>query len=191
MLPGVDDDPLEAQRLEVREPNKPRGCRRDAAAGEAEAGELAAREEAGVQPEEAVPGRREAEGQVPDAAAGEAEEPVVEVAQGRPRGVPPVEAERADGRGAAAEEQGVDVGGADAGAMGEVHRRERLPPAPPRPGERRCADHVVDVEAREDVVDGIEAERGKRIRHRRRGREPRLSARRRVRHFPPSHHRAL
>lgn len=120
---------------------------------EAEAGELAAGEEAGVEPEVDV---RVPEGQAPDAVAGEVEELVVEgvdepgeVARGEPEG--------ADGRGAAEEER-VDFGGGDVGAAKEVDGGERLPAAARRAGERRGAGHLVDVEPREDVVEDVERE---------------------------------
>jgi hypothetical protein len=88
-------------------------------------------------------GRWEPQVQGLDAAAGEVEEPVVEGVD-EPGGVARGEAEGADG-GGAPEEDRVDVGRRDAGAAGQVDGGERLPAAPPRAGERRGADHVVDV----------------------------------------------
>jgi len=92
-----------------------------------------------VQPE---PHRREPEDEGLDAVAGEVEEPVVEGVD--VPGAVPDEPEGAEGR-RPAEEERIDLASGDGGLPEEVDGGERLPPAPPRAGEHRGADDVVDV----------------------------------------------
>lgn len=155
---------------------------REAAGGEVEGGELVAGKEARVEPE---PDRQESEEEYLDAVAGEVEEPVVEGVD-----VPVAarkESEVAGGRGPA-EEDHIELVSRDGGAAADVDGGQRLPPAPPRAGEHRGADDVVDVEAGEDLVENLDGELREKVRRRHRRRlplRPRLPVRRRVRHFRP------
>ena len=92
-----------------------------------------------------------------DAAAGERDEPVVDVTGRR---VMDEDVEEGDAGADVGEEDAVDDRGLRAEGEGEGDHRERLPEVPPGAGERGGAHGVPEVEADEDLVLQLRREGG-------------------------------